>query len=104
MKIRFKKEQFPYFIILLFGLLILMIGLINHYYFKTATYDYANYNFAFWDYSHFRISPLTTFRGNFLQDHFSFTLMFFVPIFWMLNWLTGSYTLIIIQSAFILKE
>jgi len=79
-----------------------MIGLINHYYFKTATYDYANYNFAFWDYSHFRISPLTTFRGNFLQDHFSFTLMFFVPIFWMLNWLTGSYTLIIIQSAFIL--
>lgn len=87
---------------MLFGLLIFMIGIINHYYFKTATHDYANYNFAFWDYSHFRISSLTTFKGNFLQDHFSFTLMFFTPIFWLLNWLTGSYTLIIIQCSLIL--
>ena len=74
----------------------------NHYLFKTFTYDYANYNFAFWDYAHFRISQLPTFRGNFLQDHFSFTLMYFIPIYWLLNWLTGSYTLIILQNLMIL--
>lgn len=79
-----------------------MMGIVNHYLFKTATYDYGNYNFAFWDYSHFRISPLTTFKGNFLQDHFSFTLMYFIPVYWLLNWLTGSYTLIIIQCSLVL--
>ena len=78
------------------------IGIANHYLFKTFTYDYANYNFAFWDYSHFSLSPLPTFRGNFLQDHFSLTLMYFVPLYWLLNWLTGTYTLIIIQNSLLL--
>ncbi len=97
-----QKKYFPFFILVSFGLLFFFIGTYNHYLFKTFTYDYANYNFAFWDYAHFRISPLTTFRGNFLQDHFSLTLMYFVPIYWLLNWLTGTYTLIIIQTSLIL--
>lgn len=101
-KIRLQKEFIPFIILAFFGLLIFFIGIFNHYLFKTFTYDYANYNFAFWDYSHFKLSPLPTFRGNFLQDHFSFTLMYFVPVYWLLNWLTGSYTLIIIQNSLII--
>jgi len=97
-----QKNRIPLAILIFFGLLFFFIGIYNHYLFKTFTYDYANYNFAFWDYSHFRISPLPTFRGNFLQDHFSFTLMYFIPVYWLLNWLTGTYTLIIIQTSLIL--
>ena len=102
MKFQFQKKHIPVVILAFFGLLISFIGIYNHYLFKTFTYDYANYNFAFWDYSHFRLSPLPTFRGNFLQDHFSFTLMYFIPVYWLLNWLTGTYTLIIIQNSLIL--
>ena len=101
MKIRVEKKHIPFIILAFFGLLMFYIGIFNHYYFKTFTYDYANYNFAFWDYSHFKISPIPTFRGNFLQDHFSFTLMYFIPVYWLLNWLTGTYTLIIIQNSLI---
>lgn len=78
------------------------MGVLNHYFFRTYTFDYGNYNFALYDYSHFRISPMTTFPGNFLQDHFSFTLMYFIPVYWLLNWLTGTYTLILIQNTLIL--
>lgn len=45
---------------------------------------------------------MPTYPGNFLQDHFSFTLMYFVPIYWLLNWLTGTYTLILIQNSLII--
>ena len=102
MKFQIQKKHIPIVILAFFGLLISFIGIYNHYLFKTFTYDYANYNFAFWDYSHFRVSPLPTFRGNFLQDHFSFTLMYFIPAYWLLNWLTESYTLIIIQNSLII--
>lgn len=85
-----------------FGLLLFFMGIANHYYFRTVTYDYGNYNFAFWDYSHFRISPMPTYPGNFMQDHFSFTLMYFIPIYWLINWITGTYTLIIIQYSLIM--
>ncbi len=102
MKIKFDKKQVPFFIIAFFGIVLFVMGIANHYFFRTVTYDYGNYNFAFWDYSHFRISPIPIFRGNFLQDHFSFTLMYFVPVYWLFNWLTESYTLILLQNALIL--
>ena len=102
MKIRIKKTQIPYLILLLFGTLIFFMGFMNHYFFRSFVFDYGNYNFAFWDYSHFRISSIPTYPGNFLQDHYSFLLIYFVPIYWLLNWLTGTYTLIIIQNALIL--
>jgi uncharacterized membrane protein len=102
MKLHIKKKHIPYFILLFFGLLLLFMGIANHYFFRTVTYDYGNYTFAFWDYSHFRISPMPTYPGNFLQDHFSFTLMYFIPGYWLLNWLTGTYILIIIQYSLII--
>jgi uncharacterized membrane protein len=77
----------------------------DHFFFRTTTFDYGTYNFAFWDYSHFHISkcPVYYYQDmNFLQDHFSLTLMYYVPVYWLLNWLTGTYTLGIIQVAMLL--
>ena len=102
MKIRVRKKYLPHLIIIFFGLLLLFMGIANHYYFRTVTFDYGNYNFAFRDYSHFRISMMPTYSGNFLQDHFSFTLMYFIPVYWLFNWITGTYTLIIIQYSLVL--
>jgi len=78
------------------------MGILNHYLFRTVAHDYGYYNFAFWDYSHFRISTIPSFNKSFLQDHFSFTLMCFVPVYWLFNWLTGTYTLIILQYSLVL--
>ncbi len=102
MNFNFRKRQIPLIILILFGVLLLFMGIMNHYFFRTVTYDYGNYNFAFWDYSHFRISSIPTYPGTFFQDHLSFTLFFFIPVFWVLNWLTGTYTLIVIQYVLIL--
>jgi len=91
------------FIMAVFGCIFYATVVGNHYYFRTATCDYAVYNFAFWDYSHFHISPVPCWyefkRGpiTFIQDHFSLTLMYFVPIYWLFNWLTDSYTLLLLQ-------
>jgi len=93
------------FLLILFGIIYLVIGLCNHYFFRTYGYDYAMYNFAFYDYAHFRISDTPVHllpHINFLQDHVSFTLMIFIPFYWLLGWLTGTYTLLIIQTAIIL--
>ena len=39
---------------------------------------------------------------TFLQDHFSLTLLYFVPVYWLLNWFTGTYTLLLIQITMII--
>jgi uncharacterized membrane protein len=41
-------------------------------------------------------------HSNFLQDHVSFTLILFVPLYWVLGWLFGTYTLMFIQTGIIL--
>ena len=93
---------------LVFGAIFYTTFIANHYYFRTFTFDYAVYNFAFWDYSHFHVSadPIYYVCGvrqkTLLQDHFSFILMYFVPVYWLLNWFTGSYTLMIIQVTMVL--
>ena len=77
----------------------------NHYLFRTFSYDYGVYNFAFWDYAHFRISDCPIYFSshvNFLQDHVSLTFWLFVPLYWMLGWIFGTYTLMFIQTALIL--
>ncbi|MBI5218442.1 MAG: DUF2079 domain-containing protein [Bacteroidia bacterium] len=91
--------------LIIFGIIFFTTAIINHYYFRTFAFDYGTYNFVFWDYSHFRVSVCPIYPDKtmtFLQDHFSFTLMYFIPIYWLLNWLTGTYTLLIIQTTLIL--
>lgn len=106
MKGFFCKKNIPVLVLIVFGILFFAMGILSHYFYRTHTYDYGNYVFAFWDYSHFRLSTIPTniplIYRNFLQDHFSFTLMYFVPVFWLFNWLTQTYTLILIQYSMVL--
>jgi uncharacterized membrane protein len=89
-----------------FGLLHLFIPILNHYYYRSYALDYAIYNFAFFDYAHFRISPcpayIYPFPATFLQDHFSLTLMILSPLYWILGTITGTYALLVMQAAFII--
>lgn len=100
------NHKFWYFLIMLvFGAIYYTIAIADHYYFRTTAFDYGTYNFAFWDYAHFRVSTCPVYyrqHMNFLQDHFSLTLMYFVPVYWLLNWLTGTYTLVLIQVTAVL--
>nr|WP_321358454.1 DUF2079 domain-containing protein [uncultured Draconibacterium sp.] len=98
---KINKNNLAIVILVTFSALMFFMGIMNHYYFRSFVFDYGNYNFAFWDYSHFRISSIPTYPGNFLQDHYSFLLFYFIPVYWLLNWLTGTYTLIIIQNSLI---
>lgn len=95
----------PLPIIFLFGVIYLLIVIINHMYFRTYSYDYGLYNNAFFDYGHFRVNDNPVFNPplkNFLQDHLAVPLMVFAPLYFLMGWLTGTYTLLIIEVVFIL--
>jgi hypothetical protein len=110
----FLKTDFPFYkikpvlvlLLLILGVIQLLIPLCNHYYLRTYAFDFTAYNFAFYDYAHLRISPcpiyLFPYNVTFLQDHFSLTLMLFAPLYWLLGWLTGTYTLLIIQWVIVI--
>jgi uncharacterized membrane protein len=103
-----KKPGFWVFLTMLFfSLLFFTMAIANHYFFRTFTMDYGSYNFALRDYAHFHITNCGIYKicgGNytFFQDHFSFVLIYLVPFYWLLNWLTGTYTLLLLQTSFIL--
>lgn len=104
---RFKidKVNALYLILICFGLIITLISFTNHYFFRTYSYDYAAYNFAFYDYAHLRISPNPIYWAenmSFLQDHLSYLFFLFIPLYWILTPIFGTYTLLFIQNAFIL--
>lgn len=94
----------PYITIFLFGSLFMVMAVCNHYFFRTWAWDYGSYNFGFYDYAHFRISdsPLLIPHMSFLNDHVSFTFMLFIPLYWLLTWITGTYTLSLLQTLIIL--
>jgi uncharacterized membrane protein len=101
----FNSSRIAYLILLFFLVLFLLIVCCNHYFFRTFTYDYGAYNFAFNDYAHLHNSISTVYQNynfKFIQDHVSFTLILFVPLYWLLSWLTGTYTLLIIQTFIII--
>jgi hypothetical protein len=92
-------------LLILFGSIHLGILILNHYFIRCYGFDYSVYNFAFYDYAHFRVSPcpfyLFPYDVTFLQDHFSLTLMFLSPLYWLLGPITGGYSLLIIQTCIV---
>ncbi len=107
-----KKYLFTYrlpvlLILILFGALHLFIVCYNHYMFRTFTFDYGVYNYALYDYAHGRVSicPIMELWGverTFLQDHFSLSFFLFIPFYWLLQPIFGTYTVFIIQWCFIM--
>ena len=102
---RLNWKKLSLFLLVFFGALMIIMPITNHYFFRTFAFDYGAYNFAFYDYAHFNISPNPVYIGankTFLQDHLSFTLIFLAPFYWLLKWVFGTYTLLIIQSLFVI--
>jgi uncharacterized membrane protein len=99
------NKHLPTVIFLIFGVIYFIIIFCNHYFFRTYCYDYGAYNFAFYDYAHFRISESPVYQiphMSFLQDHVSFIFFLFIPLYWIFGWITGTYTLLIIQTLIVL--
>ena len=105
-KTRFTQKPIVLLSLIVFAFINLAIVLINHYSFRTVALDYAIYNFAFFDYAHLRISPcpayIYPFPASFFQDHFSLTLLFLSPLYWLMAPIFGTYSLLILQWLFIL--
>lgn len=101
----FRLRWFLFFLLVALAGLQLLIVVLNHYYYRTYALDYAIYNFAFFDFAHWRLSPVPAyiypFPSTFLQDHFSLTLPLLSPLYWLLNPIFGSYSLLILQWVFI---
>lgn len=96
-----RKHPAPWIVSLLAFLLFASISIINHYHFRTYSFDLGLFNQAMYDYRNFRFSDTGTFRpfdDNFLADHFDLYLMVFSP----LSWILGSSTLLWIQVFFLI--
>lgn len=77
---------------------------ITHYYFRSQALDYGFYSQVFWELAHFKKPESTVFLphlNSFFQVHASFTLYVFIPLYWIFNWIFGSYTLLFIECLFL---
>ncbi len=82
-------------VLLVFLMVYLLLGLVNHYTFRTHAFDYGNYNQILYKLAHFQ-SPRTTVSGDVLYwaDHFEPILYLLIPFYWLF----GGYGLIIAQA------
>lgn len=86
---------------LFFGAWYATISLVNHACFRTYALDLGAYTNALYDYAHRQFNDSTVFKPdaeNLLADHFDLYLMVFSP----LSYVFGTYTLLILQIAFLL--
>jgi len=93
------------YILLIFSIILTIIVVSNHYLFRTFAYDYAAYNFGWRDYAHLRLSPNPVYwvsDMSFLQDHLSFLFFILIPFYWLLTPVFGTYSLLLVQNAFII--
>ncbi len=103
-----KKTSFWFYSTLsVFGLLYLTLAVANHYFFRTYTFDYGVFNNDYWNLAHFHLgnNPLyhthNYLNVNTLKIHFTAVLIYLWPFYWLLNWLTGTYTLLILQELLV---
>jgi uncharacterized membrane protein len=81
------------------------VVVLNHYFMRTFALDYGFYNQAFWDFAHFRNNSNTVFEprlDSYFQVHPAFTLPLLSPLYWIFSPVFGTYSLLIIQSIFIM--
>jgi len=79
-----------------FTIIYALISIVNHYYFRTATFDLGLYTHNMYNYLHFRFADnmiCECMTGNQLSDHFDIYLILFSPF----TLLFKTYTLLVIQ-------
>lgn len=89
----------------IFSLIFLSIPVLNHYFFRTSALDLGIFNHAIYNYSHLKISYFTlglTARETGIVEcfgnHFSPFILLLSPFYFLF----GTYTLLIVQVAFII--
>lgn len=88
-------------VLAIFATIYCLISLVNHYYFRTYTLDLGFFSNALYDYRNLRWNYSLTISeqpSNMLGGHFEPMLILLAPF----SFLFGSYTLLIIQIAFVL--
>jgi uncharacterized membrane protein len=100
---KINPRWFVWTIILFFGCIYFSISIYNHYNFRTFAYDLGIKNQVLWDYAHGRMNyntvmPELNGHVNVLANHFEPILFLFAPLYYVF----GSYTLLLVQIAFIL--
>jgi uncharacterized membrane protein len=96
-----RRIALPTLLTLIFATIYCLISLVNHALFRTYTLDLGFYTNALFDYRHFSFndSSLISEQGaNMLGGHFEPILFLLAP----LSFLFGSYTLLLVQIAFII--
>ena len=98
-----KPRWFVWTILVFFGCVYFSISIYNHYNYRTFAYDLGIKNQVLWDYAHGRmnyntIMPELNGQVNVLANHFEPVLFIFAPLYYIF----GSYTLLLVQIAFIL--
>jgi uncharacterized membrane protein len=97
----FRKHSWTILIVLVFATIYSLMSFVNHYYFRTGSFDLGIYNNAIYDYSKFQVNDNPVMHklfDNILSDHFSLLLIIFAPF----RYIFGSYTLLIFQVLAIL--
>ena len=95
-----KSTPYTALLLLLFGCILCMISLPNHYNFRTFAFDLGMFNHALYDFSHFRHNIFTldlNRQQSYFADHFAPISILLSP----LQFLFGSYTPLLIQCGMI---
>lgn len=89
------KKFLPYGLFVFAIILFSSFSFLNHYTFKSAAWDFGDYDQAVWKISHFQ-TPLNTIIGvNNLGDHFELPLVYLSPLYWI--W-SSPYILLLVQA------
>lgn len=100
---KINPRWFTWTIMLFFACIYVSISIYNHYNFRSFAFDLGIKNQVLWDYAHGRmnyntIMPELNGKVNVLANHFEPILFLFAPLYYIF----GSYTLLLVQIAFIL--
>ncbi len=92
-----------YLVMLFFACVFCLVSFVNHYQFRTYSFDLGLYNQAIFDYSHGRLNQSTLLEPDFhqrnqLADHFDLWLILISPLYYIF----GNSTLLLIQILAIL--
>lgn len=73
---------------------------LNHYYFRSYCFDFGFFNYNFYQFAHFNYAPQILYDPpiqGYFSNHLAFIFLFVSILYWPLEWIFGTYTLLIIQ-------
>jgi uncharacterized membrane protein len=93
-----------WFLVVIAASMYMLISFGNHYFVRSNALDYGLHIQAFWNFAHLQNGEITVYEphlNSFFQVHPIFTLPILSPLWWVFHPIFGTYTLLFIQSVFI---